>query len=212
MTHPISFRRGVIGSAITGELMFQLLLSTALAGRISLPGCPDSCGDIQVPYPFGVGRRCSHDGFDLTCNETHHQHKLFLGDGGLDVEVLGISLPDGTVRIQTDVLRSNASELNVTWSVPNATGPLKVSSSRNSFVAFGCNVVAQLIPHSEPLSSASICAAVCPRRSPARRAPAWRVASRPPIPSPGTSLRMALKLNVWPGRRITRLGLSEQRS
>nr|CAB3485992.1 unnamed protein product [Digitaria exilis] len=140
--------------------MFQLLLSTALAGRISLPGCPDSCGDIQVPYPFGVGRRCSHDGFDLTCNETHHQHKLFLGDGGLDVEVLGISLPDGTVRIQTDVLRSNASELNVTWSVPNATGPLKVSSSRNSFVAFGCNVVAQLIPHSEPLSSASICAAV----------------------------------------------------
>nr|CAB3488498.1 unnamed protein product [Digitaria exilis] len=133
-------------------------------GGISLPGCPDSCGNIQVPYPFGVGRRCSHDGFDLTCNETHHQHKLFLGDGGLDVEVLGISLPDGTVRIQTDVLRSNASELNISWSVPNATGPLKVSSSRNSFLAFGGNVVAQLIPHSVlgSLSSASICAAVCP--------------------------------------------------
>lgn len=39
-----------------------------------------------------------------------------------------------------------------------------VSSARNSFVALGCNVVAQLIPYSAfgPLSEASVCAAMCP--------------------------------------------------
>ncbi|CAL5070459.1 unnamed protein product [Urochloa decumbens] len=80
------------------------------------------------------------------------------------MEVLDISLPDGTVRISSNVLRSDSLEFNGSWSVPDATGPFKVSSSRNSFVAFGCNVVAQLIPHSTlgSLTYASICAAMCP--------------------------------------------------
>nr|CAB3485988.1 unnamed protein product [Digitaria exilis] len=71
------------------------------------------------------------------------------------MQVLDISLPDGT-----------GTELNVSWSVPNATGPLRVSSSRNSFVALGCNVVAQLIPYSAlgPLTYASFCAAIARSR------------------------------------------------
>ncbi|XP_062226958.1 putative wall-associated receptor kinase-like 16 [Phragmites australis] len=158
MTNPISFRfrRGAF-SAFGAVFTFQLL-ATALAGPIALPGCPESCGGVRVPYPFGIGHGCFHEGFNLTCDGT----QLLLGDF---VEVLDISLPDGTVRIQSGVLQSSDSHgLNGSWSVPAATGPLKLSSARNSFVAFGCNMVAQLIPHSTlgPLTYASVCATVCP--------------------------------------------------
>jgi hypothetical protein len=142
---------------------FQMLVATALAVPTALPGCPESCGDVRVPYPFGIGRGCFREGFNLTCDGTRRPPKLFMADG---VEVLHISLPDGTVRVQSRVLWSpgGSAEFNGSWSVPAATRRLKVSSSRNSFVAFGCNVVAQVIPYSTlgPLTDASICAAVCP--------------------------------------------------
>ncbi|OEL29725.1 Wall-associated receptor kinase 3 [Dichanthelium oligosanthes] len=150
--------RATIG--VIGALNSLLLLATALAGPIALPGCPESCGDVRVPYPFGIGQGCFHNGFNLTCDETQHPPKLFLGDG---VEVLNISLPDCTVRIQRNISWSRHAEFNGSWSVPAPAGPLRVSSARNSFVAFGCNMVAKLIPYSTlgPITYSSICAAVC---------------------------------------------------
>ncbi|CAL5029627.1 unnamed protein product [Urochloa decumbens] len=168
MRIPVSYRRAAIDMIGVGVFTFQLL-ATVLAGPIALPGCPESCGDVRVPYPFGIGKGCFHDGFNLTCDKTQHGPKLFLGDG---IEVLDISLPDGTVRIQTNnvshgpsQMYGNGAEFNGSWSVPNVTGPLKVSTARNSFVAFGCNVVVQLIPYSTlgPLTDASFCASMCPQ-------------------------------------------------
>ncbi|TVU16379.1 hypothetical protein EJB05_39938, partial [Eragrostis curvula] len=134
----------------------------ALAGPIAQPGCPETCGDVGVPYPFGIGEGCFHEGFNLTCDGTQHPPKLFIGDG---VEVLDISLPDGTVRIQSSGLQSPFAEFNGSWFAPSSsTGTFKVSAARNSFVAFGCNMVAQLVPRRTLglLNYASICAAVCP--------------------------------------------------
>uniref|UniRef100_A0A0D9XH91 Protein kinase domain-containing protein n=1 Tax=Leersia perrieri TaxID=77586 RepID=A0A0D9XH91_9ORYZ len=77
--------------------VFQFLVTMTLAkGLIALPGCPESCGGIQVPYPFGIGDKCSYNGFNLTCDDAHQMPKLFMAKENGVVEVLNISLLDGT--------------------------------------------------------------------------------------------------------------------
>ncbi|CAM0907702.1 unnamed protein product [Alopecurus aequalis] len=150
-----SSRRAPVG--ITGALVFQLLMAALAAGPIALPGCPETCGEIAVPYPFGIGQGCFHEGFNLTCQK-QHRTKLLLGDG---TEVLGISLPDGTVRIDSNVFQSASTDFNGTWSGPSATGPFTVSSRYNWFVAYGCNIVAQLVPYGTAVGNISTCASIC---------------------------------------------------
>ncbi|KAG8066484.1 hypothetical protein GUJ93_ZPchr0004g40295 [Zizania palustris] len=148
----LSSRRPTIGAV---AFLLQLAATTLAAGRpTALHGCPESSGGIRVPYPFGIGVGCSYDhGFNLTCvvNEARRRTtpRLLIGDGA--VEVLGISLPEGTVRIASDVadFRGMAPD-----------GRLTVSSSDNWFVAFGCNVVAELTPHGN-VAEGSTCASTC---------------------------------------------------
>ncbi|XP_044335733.1 wall-associated receptor kinase 2-like [Triticum aestivum] len=147
------------------SLLFLQLLVTALAAPIALPGCPETCGDITVPYPFGTRDGCFRQGFDLICDETRHPPKLSLG-GDHGAEVVGISLPDGTVRIRTRILdTSSLQQLNGTWSAGlRPGGPLALSARHNRFVAMGCNLLANLVAH-DTLYSASdrigVCAALC---------------------------------------------------
>ena len=150
MTVAVSSRRPTTTIGAIGALTLQLV-ATALAGPIALPGCPESCGGVQVPYPFGIRRGCFHQGFNLTCDEAQHPAKLLLGEGDGADQVLGISLPDCTVLIQRKISWAQyAAEFNGSWSVPTPDdGPLMVSSARNSFVAFGCNVLAKLIPYNQ---------------------------------------------------------------
>jgi hypothetical protein len=148
-------------------MSLQLLVAAAVAGPpppVALPGCRESCGEVSVPYPFGIGVGCFHEGFGLTCNDTQQPPKLLLLGDGVEVEVLDISLLDGTVRINSNVSfsasDSDSPEFNGTWSLPHASGPFVVSITYNWFVAVGCNILAQLIPVGSA-ENTSICAATC---------------------------------------------------
>ncbi|GJN03904.1 hypothetical protein PR202_ga21399 [Eleusine coracana subsp. coracana] len=67
--------------------------------------CTRSCGDIDIPYPFGVEPGCYHAaGFNLTCNHTYQPPMLFLGDG--TVQVLEISVANGTTSMNA-ILRTS---------------------------------------------------------------------------------------------------------
>ncbi|KAI3804461.1 hypothetical protein L1987_26013 [Smallanthus sonchifolius] len=49
--------------------------------NIAKPNCPTHCGNVTVPYPFGIGKEtgCSlDDSFYVTCNTSDEGTKLFL--------------------------------------------------------------------------------------------------------------------------------------
>ncbi|CAN6241175.1 unnamed protein product [Urochloa humidicola] len=153
-------------------LAFIVTTAVAAAAPVALPGCPETCGNITVPYPFGTRPGCFREGFNLTCQETPGRPpRLFVGDG---VVVVGISLTDGTVRIHSKMLGVSLSanetrsrfRFNGSWSAGlMATGRLVVSPKHNRFVAMGCNLLASLVVghgvSDSDTSYVSVCAALC---------------------------------------------------
>ncbi|CAN6270879.1 unnamed protein product [Urochloa humidicola] len=131
---------------------------------VALPGCLTSCGDVSVPYPFGIGDGCYHStGFNLTCDGTQGWPRLLLGtataDDGL-FRVTGISLQDATVSVQTPL--NAALEVDgdaIAWGegLLGADGPFSLSYERNEFTLMGCNVEAALIGGGDGASCTSFC-------------------------------------------------------
>ncbi|XP_020191683.1 wall-associated receptor kinase 5-like [Aegilops tauschii subsp. strangulata] len=70
--------------------------------NIAVPNCTSRCGNISIPYPFGITSGCHREGFKLACNETYHPPKLFMDSSG--VEVLEISSPNSTLYIDSGIL------------------------------------------------------------------------------------------------------------
>uniref|UniRef100_A0A0E0QKT5 Protein kinase domain-containing protein n=1 Tax=Oryza rufipogon TaxID=4529 RepID=A0A0E0QKT5_ORYRU len=100
-----------------GVLLLQLLLGVATAAAAN---CSTHCGNIGISYPFGVEPGCYHEGFNLTCDRSHKPPKLFLGDGS--VEVLEISIPSGTVRINSSSIVPVSTSSAVGTGSVNKTG------------------------------------------------------------------------------------------
>ncbi|TVU21178.1 hypothetical protein EJB05_30802, partial [Eragrostis curvula] len=63
-------------------------------------GCWKKCGNVDIPYPFGIGDQCAiHPGFGINCIEAKGTMKPFSGD----FEVTKISVPDAKVWIEMDI-------------------------------------------------------------------------------------------------------------
>ncbi|VAH97219.1 unnamed protein product [Triticum turgidum subsp. durum] len=83
-------------------------LAGASSGRsVSLPSCPDKCGDVPIPYPFGIGTHCAATSlssyFNLTCNGTIDPPRPMVGNDEAVVEITDISLEHGEMRVLSPV-------------------------------------------------------------------------------------------------------------
>ncbi|KAI3756404.1 hypothetical protein L1987_56224 [Smallanthus sonchifolius] len=70
--------------------------------NIAKPNCPTHCGNVTVPYPFGIGNGtgCSIDNsFHVTCNTSYEPPKLFLRSSTIEI----YSISDSELRIETGV-------------------------------------------------------------------------------------------------------------
>ncbi|EAZ06768.1 hypothetical protein OsI_29010 [Oryza sativa Indica Group] len=163
----VSRRRFVTAAAVAVAVVaLQLQLLAAAAAKNN---CSRRCGDIELEYPFGVQAGCYHPGFNLTCNQSYHPPRLFLGDG--TVQVLGISIPNATVRINSSVitLYDDDRSKDVAWwgkGLSN-TGPYFLSESKSLLALLGCNAqVDVMVPAAAAdrrnQTVVGSCTAICP--------------------------------------------------
>jgi hypothetical protein len=111
-----------------------------------LPGCQSKCGELDIPYPFGISAGCYRPGFKVTCNRKPGvgvAQKLTLGDAA-GPAVLEISVPNSTVRIRsvTWFFAAANTSMRRLADVPSAGAgephPYVLSPKRNSLVHVGC--------------------------------------------------------------------------
>ncbi|KAK3153685.1 hypothetical protein QOZ80_2BG0179670 [Eleusine coracana subsp. coracana] len=123
------------------------------------PGCATKCGDIEVPYPFGLDLQCViHAGFQLNCTTENSTTKLFHND----LEVIKISVPEGKSWIKTLNSRQCYDRANNTMQYNNAylnltNLPYVLSADDNKVIVFGCKSLAYMLSDSYIIGCLSTC-------------------------------------------------------
>ncbi|CAL4992735.1 unnamed protein product [Urochloa decumbens] len=136
--------------ALVAPLLALHLLAAAAAvppPPMGLPGCPTRCGNMTVPYPFGIISGCFLPGFNLTCDRDRNPPRLLLGDGTTSIEVTSIFLQNATIRVVTQAIIAEPS-INSTWGLgvgEDIHDPIALSHDQNKFIALGCGVQARLL-------------------------------------------------------------------
>ncbi|XP_010256322.1 PREDICTED: putative wall-associated receptor kinase-like 16 [Nelumbo nucifera] len=129
------------------SVLLHLILLTASASAFpgTKPGCQKSCGEVSIPYPFGVGNdtNCFRDSeFQLVCNISYHPPVLMYGD----FPVLNISLLSGEMTLQTkiseDCYYENGKNSADDSSIKTLSDAFRFSYTRNKFTAIGCDTIA----------------------------------------------------------------------
>ncbi|CAL2252458.1 unnamed protein product [Prunus armeniaca] len=115
-------------------------IKTARA-QISKPSCLDHCGNLTIPYPFGLTDECCM-GIEFRINCTD-DGKAYLWDS--NIRVTNISVDLGEIQIQQRLARDCYDEEgNNDYNVPElrVTPPYTISGAKNKFMAVGCDTYA----------------------------------------------------------------------
>ncbi|XP_061982773.1 wall-associated receptor kinase-like 8 [Populus nigra] len=125
-------------------LIFLLLflvpeIATVSALIMARPNCTETCGNITIPFPFGIGTGCyMNDWFSVHCNETtaNSPSRAFLSR--INMEVFQISLGNSWVRVNSPIISSGCSGRGANLAINMTGSPFSFSSS-NIFTAMGGN-------------------------------------------------------------------------
>ncbi|KAL4307773.1 hypothetical protein S245_057416 [Arachis hypogaea] len=136
-----------------------------------LEGCQSSCGDIQIPYPFGIGKSSKtgkncylSERFNLVCtNSTLHR------DRG-SIPIIGINITKGQVDMMILISKSCYDKDSGPTITAGTESWLKttyytISSMDNKFISVGCDTYGYLNSFFDGATYSTGCLTRCYRES-----------------------------------------------
>ncbi|XP_051146182.1 wall-associated receptor kinase-like 5 [Andrographis paniculata] len=133
--------------------------TVALSISLSKHGCQEKCGNVVIPYPFGIGSECSaNSSFTIVCKSSTYPPTPILSSID-NLEVLEISI-EGTLIVNQPVsplnCSYNGSKQHSILPISLGGSPFYISSRYNSMVNLGCGKTVWLLTN-----VIGKCAAVC---------------------------------------------------
>ncbi|GKV49695.1 hypothetical protein SLEP1_g56431 [Rubroshorea leprosula] len=134
--------------------------TVTVSSNISLENCPQTCGNVSVPFPFGFGRpECAkNSSFLLECNQSS---SLLYGN----ITINNISLQDGTITGLINAVayycynQSGRYFGNFQQHIRLDRWPLIISPTYNKFIGLGCQMMAKISGGEGTIGSA--CLSLC---------------------------------------------------
>ncbi|CAL9016002.1 unnamed protein product [Prunus brigantina] len=154
-------------SLVVADLVVILLLATPNpTAAQALPGCQDHCGNLSIPYPFGIGPGCYlQPQFNITCNQSSQSQppKAQLMTGNLIIT--NFSIEEGELQILQYVAvdcydaQGNQTGRNVPrlWVPP----PYTISHTKNKFYALGCDTYSFFSGYRDDQEFTTGCMSIC---------------------------------------------------
>ncbi|KAK9924116.1 hypothetical protein M0R45_032503 [Rubus argutus] len=123
-----------------------LVLASEAVPLTKYSNCTSQCGDVKIPYPFGIEAGCYIDEWfhilcsNITVNTNETRLFPFLNHANLNLEVLNISV-EGTVQVRYNYSFSHSicADQPSTCQPANLSGSPFVYSQKNRFAAMGCS-------------------------------------------------------------------------
>ncbi|KAJ1265174.1 hypothetical protein BS78_08G059400 [Paspalum vaginatum] len=130
------------------------------------PGCAAQCGDINVPYPYGLNPQCAiHDGFVLHCTTVDRTTKLYHDE----LEVMKISVADGKTWVKAFISRHCYDQTTKEMLYNNAMLQLSttyvLSAEDNKVIVVGCNSLAYMLSDSYIIGCSTTCDEAAPPKN-----------------------------------------------
>ncbi|KAL2325007.1 hypothetical protein Fmac_024065 [Flemingia macrophylla] len=125
------------------KLYLVILIAAAKASSQLTSKCPQKCGNLNIPYPFGTRKDCYlNDIFLITCNHSNSTTPTPLL-GRDNIVVLNISLDQGEILVSSPIIqdcygaKGNYSKEKNGFNLTH----FSISPSRNKFTTLGCDTV-----------------------------------------------------------------------
>ncbi|GJV47026.1 wall-associated kinase family protein [Tanacetum coccineum] len=115
-------------------LLFLSIIATSIAiPNYAKPGCIDTCGKVRIPYPFGIGEKCSvNKWYVIDCNYS----TPYLSAVN-NLQVLGVNLDDQTITVNNTPQNSSQTRGSALTGCSTACINDTVSDKNNS-LGFSC--------------------------------------------------------------------------
>lgn len=155
---------GVVPWMILATTLLLATISFSAASRMAKPRCRGTCGNLTIPYPFGIGAGCFYtDGFDVSCEE----NRTYMHNSSSNMEIYSLNLIGGQAQVSTFIAYKCSNNTDGTstdgW-VSTSTAPFFTLSSRaNKLTVVGCNTLAFLGGYNEEEQNVGAgCFSMCP--------------------------------------------------